>query len=361
MLPAALRVDEVGQRVVRRRPSTADRLRARRRYRWASCSQVNPMPPCNWMLFCALKIWARMACAAATAAGEPGALQVVGPGGVPGRGGGLLGVDEHVGGVVLDGLEGADGAAELLAHLGVLDRHVQAGPATRRPPRPRPGCGTPCARRRAAPRSTRSAAICRAAQVDTAPTDAGGVQGRQCGDGDAVGGRRRRTTRSSPAASTSTSASGAPSTARATARVAVRSDSDVHQHVEARAPRPCVPSARPGSSWARTESGAHRSITTAAATVGRNGPGVQLPPGDLGDDRQLGQPEARPAELLGDGQSIPAEFGSGGPDFAASSCRVARAWRGPRRGCPRRLQPPEGRGGEILVFFGDGQRRLAHD
>jgi hypothetical protein len=25
------------------------------------------------------------------------------------------------------------------------------------------------------------------------------------------------------------------------------------------------------------------------------------------------------------------------------------------------LQPPDRRGGEILVFFGDGQRRLAHD
>ena len=35
-------------------PSTALRTRARRRNRWASCSQVNPMPPCTWMFIWAL-------------------------------------------------------------------------------------------------------------------------------------------------------------------------------------------------------------------------------------------------------------------------------------------------------------------
>ncbi len=59
---------------------------------------------------------------------EPRAVQVVGASGVPRGGGGLLGVDEHVGGVVLDGLEGADGAAELLADLRVLHRHLHGGP-----------------------------------------------------------------------------------------------------------------------------------------------------------------------------------------------------------------------------------------
>ena len=82
--------------------------------------------------------------------GKPGAVQVVGAGGVPGGRGGLLRVDEHVGGVVLDRLEGADGPAELLADLGVLHRHLQARPTDtdrlgrREDPEngPCPACGT---------------------------------------------------------------------------------------------------------------------------------------------------------------------------------------------------------------------------
>ena len=47
---------------------TAAMAAARRRYRWASCSQVNPMPPCTWMLSCALSTAAGMARVAAIAA-----------------------------------------------------------------------------------------------------------------------------------------------------------------------------------------------------------------------------------------------------------------------------------------------------
>ena len=61
--------------------------------------------------------------------GKPRAVEVVGARRVPGGRGGLLGIDQHIGRVVLDGLEGADGAAELLAHLGVFDGHVQRRPA----------------------------------------------------------------------------------------------------------------------------------------------------------------------------------------------------------------------------------------
>ena len=109
------------------------------------------------MLFCALKICARIACDCRDRGGEPRAVQIVGAGRVPGRGGGLLGVDEHVGGVVLDGLEGADGPAELLADLGVLDGHLQAGPADadrfgrRQDPEHRPRLAV---RRRASTRSS---------------------------------------------------------------------------------------------------------------------------------------------------------------------------------------------------------------
>ena len=81
-------------------------------------------------------------------------------------------------------------------------------------------------------------------------------------------------TTSSPATSTSSAASGAPSTAglrpvtvSATARVP-----------DTPSAATVVPEARSGRVSARTESGAHRSITTAAAVLGRNGPGVSRRP-----------------------------------------------------------------------------------
>ncbi len=50
-------------------PSTALSTRARRRKRCASCSQVNPMPPCTWMFICALcTAGAKVSCAAMAAA-----------------------------------------------------------------------------------------------------------------------------------------------------------------------------------------------------------------------------------------------------------------------------------------------------
>ena len=48
--------------------TTASSAVARRRYRWASCSQVNPMPPCTWMLSCAHSSAAASASARAIAA-----------------------------------------------------------------------------------------------------------------------------------------------------------------------------------------------------------------------------------------------------------------------------------------------------
>jgi hypothetical protein len=79
------------------------------------------------------------------------------------------------------------------------------------------------------------------------------------------------TTTSSPAMRTSRSASGAPSTA-GLSPVTTRSAPIFTLPETARAPT-VVPSANPGSSWARRESAAQRSMTTAAETLGRNGPG----------------------------------------------------------------------------------------
>ena len=94
------------------------------------------MPPCTWMQSWAQCCAATGARVAATAAAnskallsEPSSARLVdGAGGVPHRGGGPLGVGDHLGALVLDGLELADRPAELLADLGVGRRGV-GGPA----------------------------------------------------------------------------------------------------------------------------------------------------------------------------------------------------------------------------------------
>ena len=70
---------------------------------------------------------------------------------------------------------------------------------------------------------------------------------------------------------------------------------------------------------------------------------------------QLGKAEARTAVLLGDGQTVPAEFCGGRPDIAGMSGTVIE---GGARGGPaiQSLQLPDCRVGEIAVFVGDGQR-----
>ncbi|PYO25216.1 MAG: hypothetical protein DMD85_04445 [Candidatus Rokuibacteriota bacterium] len=50
---------------------------------------------------------------------------VEGPRGVVGRRVRVLDLEQHLGALVADGLEGADRLAELLAHLRVLHRHVE--------------------------------------------------------------------------------------------------------------------------------------------------------------------------------------------------------------------------------------------
>ena len=125
-------------------------------------------------------------------------------------------------------------------------------------------------------------------------------------------------TTSSPAAITSTSASGAPSTA-GLSPVTTRSEPIVTLPDRASAPT-VLPSASPGSSCARTESGAQRSITTAAATVGRNGPGRQFAALRLEHHRQFGEAESGTTVLLGD--------------------RQTRSIRGP---CPPTRSPTDGR------------------
>ncbi len=122
---------------------------------------------------------------------------------------------------------------------------------------------------RAAPRSTRSSATVtpRSATDPTLRV----VSSESSAATETPSAPASTTTTSSPAATTSTSASGAPNTA-GLSPVTTRSEPTVTLPDKASAPI-ALPSARPGSTCARSESGPHRSITTAADTLARNGPG----------------------------------------------------------------------------------------
>ena len=141
---------------------------ARRRYRWASCSHVKPMPPCTCMLRLAHRSAAGPARVAATAAvyARWSSPFVRGAGGVPHGGGRQLGGDEHVGAVVLHRLVHADRPTELLALLRVLGGRLGALTRPGRPPRPRGRCGRGRRARRAHPGCTVAAAPSRVTRAD---------------------------------------------------------------------------------------------------------------------------------------------------------------------------------------------------
>ncbi len=101
---------------------------ARRRYRWASCSHVMPMPPSTWMQSLALAFAASMRGRRRDRGGDRELAFIGighGGGGVTGGHRDLLGAQQHLGAHVLDRLEAADRLAELLAHLRVLGGGLQ--------------------------------------------------------------------------------------------------------------------------------------------------------------------------------------------------------------------------------------------
>ena len=187
------------------------------------------MPPCTWMQSWVQRCAAAGASVAATAAANSKAVSVPshlsrclvdGAGGVPDRGGGPLGLGDHLGALVLDGLELTDRPAELLADLGVRRRGV-GGPARdadrlgrqqRRHQGARRGCGSGCsARGRRRPRRRWPA---------HAPPAAAG---RRCATGSISSWSASRTTHSSPLSmatgSTRTDACAAAGTARTSPRM----------------------------------------------------------------------------------------------------------------------------------------------
>ena len=156
-------------------PTNWRRVVARRRWMWASCSQVKPMPPEDLDgalggLHVAVE---GQGCGELDGQAGPGparrpdvgaVLGLEDRGRVPGGGHPLLHRDQHVGQPVLDPLELADRPAELLSGAGVLGRRVEA-PAG---PPDRLGRSTTRARSRIRPWSPRPAP----APAPTAPRPA---------------------------------------------------------------------------------------------------------------------------------------------------------------------------------------------
>ena len=91
-------------------------------------------------------------------------------------------------------------------------------------------------------------------------------------------------------------------------------------------------------------------MTTAAATLGRNGPGTQFVALGLQHDRQFGQAEARAAVLLGDRQAGPAQVGGRRPDLGRMGGPVVEG----RAGGGPAVQPvelAERRVGEVVCVL----------
>ena len=111
-------------------PKVVSRASERLRRRWASSSQVKPMPPWTWMLASrgALRRFRRHQAGGVDAHGPAGVGGLVdGHGGGVHAGPGDVDGDDGVGQQVLDRLERADDLAELLALAGVLGAHVDRG------------------------------------------------------------------------------------------------------------------------------------------------------------------------------------------------------------------------------------------
>ena len=322
--------------------TTASSAVARRRYRWASCSQVKPMPPCTWMLSCAHSSAGgeRQRGRHGRGVGELVAALLGRPGRVPHGAGGQLGGHEHVGAVVLDGLEGGDGPAELHAHLGVgggllgalggdagrLGRDDEPGQVDQHPPpagdAPRAGAPSSVTRaaRRVGSRLRRHARRC-TPPADVVDDDGVVARGQDEDLGEATAQDRRRRP------------GGRASRHRDVGRRARR------RRRRSRRPGPAaaVPPARPEPAASMHGAGDH----------GRHeGPRAQGAAELLDHDDQLGQPEARAAALprAGAGPASPARRGrprtAGSSSVSASSSaraapRASRLARKSEAVCPR--------------------------
>ena len=250
--------------------------------------------------------------------------------------------------MVLDGLEGADRSAELLAHLRVLDRHLQAGPAhadrLRRRQDPE--------HRACPPRGAAQDPVLGDGDVTKSHRSdgAGGVEGVQCGDGDAFGARVddhhivARDERKHIGIGCTENRGAFPGNDQ------VRADDHAAGQAERRDRGPVgqarkqLRAKRIRCASVNHHRGRHRRQKRSRA---------QLPALGFQHNRQLGEPEARTAVLFGDGEAQPAQFCGCFPYVIGM--RGAALERG-AGACPGRQpgQLAERRVGEILVFVGDG-------
>ena len=205
---------------------------------------------------------------------------------------------------------------------------------------------------RAAPRSTRSSATGDVAQGDR-PDAARGVQRVQRGDGDAVG--RRVDDHDVVAGDQHEHRRVGSAEHRGT--LARHHQVGADDHVTGQAER-----ADDGSVGQARKQLRPNAIGPAAVDHHRGGhgrqerAGAQLAALRLEHHRQLRQPEARSAVLLGDRQPLPAEFGGRGPD-AGGWARIRRIRvEGGARGLAslQSAQLARHRVGEVAVFVGDG-------
>ena len=252
--------------------------------------------------------------------------------GVPRGRGGQLGVEQQVGAVVLDGLERADRAAELLPLLDVGDGHVQA--RVRRCPRPRrrPGCGRAAARRPPRPGSG-------------CPTPATTVAARRVGSStrrSTVAVNCSLTSTSSPTTSSTTSASPPPGTRSSTTRPSTSTPA-----------RPTAPILRPvgerGQQLRPPRLHEDRGRQHAGQERPRRHHAAQL----LQHHGELRQPRALAAVLLGHVQPEPAEPGDLLP--RGGHRLVGGVEQRPRRGALPGEEEGAGHLGQRAVVVGDRQ------
>jgi hypothetical protein len=268
--------------------------------------------------------------------GQVGLLRGARAGGVPGSGDGELAAHQHVGQVVLDRLEAADDPAELLADLGVGQRHVQRGPGPAR------GLGGGQRAQQPGGRAGRTGQPLPLAGDLHGGQPEGGVEAVDGGHGDRVGRQHQHVVA-------------------------------VHDQVQL---RPHRPDRRATHGQRRRGAAVHQTRQQRSLLVGRAALGDQrrgrhrgqhrsaghLPAQPLQHHRQLGQAEAGAAVVLGDVQPQPALPGDLLPDRVRLGAGFGRGLHGAPGRRPRSLLDRElpHHPAQVGVFLGDRQRHVGH-
>ncbi len=249
---------------------------------------------------------------------------------------------------MLDRLEGADGPAELLAHLCVLDRHLQSRPADA------DGlCGrqNPKHRARLARGATQYPVLCDrdAAQCDRSDA-ASGVHRLQRGDGDpfgvsvddhhilTCGDHQDR------------------GIGRPKHRGALARDDEIGADAHIARQRKCAdggPIGQPGKDLRAKRIRCAPIDHQRRRHARQEGAGAQFAALRLQHDRQFGEAETRTAVLLGDGKTGPPLIRRRRPDVGGMSGTLVEC-----RACGRAAVQPaqlaDGGLGQVVVFLGDG-------